>query len=40
MELGWPRNTLVILVLAAPSQWEGQEKIWISLASAFIDNLK
>lgn len=35
MELGWPWNILIIVVFAAPSnlQWEGQEKIWVSLAS-------
>lgn len=38
MELGWPWNILMIMLLAAPSnlQWEGQEKIWISLARWFI----
>lgn len=42
MELGWPWNILIIVLLAAPSnlQWEGQEKIWIPLASWFVDSWK
>lgn len=42
MELGWPWSILITVVFAAPSslQWEGQERMWISLASWCIDSWK